>query len=303
MVAVKRTVRFNAIVDIGGDDDFIWDDFPASDLLDEADELGVADSGRFALSDNAFLIAQRVDVIKKVNALVLYKVTQRDLPMLFNAETGEIRPLEDVLGDEEVDIAEPTFFVFFDNGVVGYVYNHVGPRPRHLELYAQFAIGADIEVRPIPRTDVLEALNAAGEVSLIRFKIPTTVVPGGVADEGLLSEARDLAQILPGTEVEVIVRARGAGGRQRLATAAHTALPRLLGQAQALRKLKVKLGVDDDYRGDAELDLLEEHIVMERPIETVTGRRYLAPDDAVREIVSAYGELRASIERGLEEGV
>jgi hypothetical protein len=302
MAAVKRTVRFNAIVDVSGDEDLIWDDFPGSDLVDEATALGVDEDGRLGIGQNAFLIAQPLQAPGSFAALVIYKVTQQDLPMLFNTDTGEIRPLEEVLGDEAVDIAEPTYFVFFPGGVVGYVYNHVGPRPRHLELYAGFALNVEIEVRPIPRTDVLEALEQSGEVSLVRFKVPTNLL-AAVPDDNILSETRDLSQLLPGTEVEVIVRARGAGGRQRLATAAHNALPRLLGQRAALRKLKVKLGADDDYRGDAELDLLEEHIVIEREIETVTGRRYLAPDDAVKTIVQAYSDLEGSIGRGLEGGV
>jgi hypothetical protein len=302
MAGVNRTVRFNAIVDVGGDEEYIWDDFPAEDLLREADALGVYEEGRLALRGNAFLIAQRVPAPTGATALVMYKVTQQDLPMLFNSETGEIRPLEDVLGDEAVDIAEPTYFVFFDGGVVGYVYNHFGPRPRHLEMYVGYSLNFEIEVRPIPRTDVLEALNAAGEVSLIRFKVPTRVL-GAVTEDNILSETRNLAEILPGTEVEVIVRARGFTGRQRLASAARATLPRLVsGQRAALRKLKVKLGVDEDYRGDAELDLLEEHIVVEREIETVTGRRYLAPSDAVQTIVAAFDDLRDSIERGLEAG-
>lgn len=296
-----RTIRFHAAVWLADDpgDEEVARDFPAEDihrLLSELDGETIrepAGVGRYHLVET---YGQRANAWN----LVLYRVSAEDLPMLYDTATRAIRPLDEVLGTDAVDVAEPTYFGFFPDGVAGFVYNHRGPKTRDLERYIMSKVEMrDFEFRPLPRLDVLQALEAAGEAKVFDVRLPVEF--GDAFDDTPLAEAVSFGRSMNSTTVEVILRAKTTEDRDGMVRRISDWVRGLSGdQRRLLEAMRVQLGAGEDYKGDRALDLLDEHLVIEAQIETVTGRRYLERDDAIRQLTLAYEGLSDDITHGLE---
>lgn len=293
---ITRKVRFNAIIDLDSTPETVWGEFPVNDVFREVEHLGVGTEGRLARSNGQYVMAHPIPS-ESCSALCMYRVRTESLPMLFNSQTREVRPLDEVLADPNLEIAEPTYFGFFPGGIVAHVYNHVGPRPRDLELYLDHACGLKVELRPIPRVDVMEALREANGVRVLQLKVPASAHIED-ADPAELGMTREILNLFPGSDVEIIVRARGKTKPRQLAASVRERVNPLLEHKDLMKKLRVNIEAQDDYAGGA-LNLLEDVLVIEREFETVSHARYLDPNDAVRGIVSARSELGGQIESGL----
>jgi hypothetical protein len=216
--------------------------------------------------------------------LTLYSVRDDDLPSLYR--NNQIVALEDALGDENVEIAEPTYFGCFDNGVIGFVYNHYGPRASRLSNYlAGVGIG-DFTFAPIIRQDVMNRIAGADGLKMLKVRVRNeeNLDLGGTT----LRSARRLVDENAVSDVEVVLRAHGEveqrGFLQRVAES--------LGilSAQNARSAHVEI-VED---GQSELiDLVAARVTVTREIDTVPGhKKYLDPQEAVQALDEAYDEAR-----------
>lgn len=294
MGEVLRTVRFYAAFDVSNGDErekrIAWKDVNA------ALAAGSEQENQMPNGDGTFVVGKPL----ANNGIALLKVSQLDLPRLYNSVTGELRTLDEVMGDEPLDVAEVAYFRGFPNGVVGLLYNHRGPKARGLELYLNHILDWSMEFRPIPRTGVLEAIEQAGEVKVFRVRIP--LAGAQALEDSPLSGMRDLANAMEANDIEVIIRAKGSA-RERLARHTADAARTLLGTGRrsALSKMSAELARDEDIKGDRALDLLEEHIVVERSVTADQGRTYIGPDAALDVIGQAYREIQSMLASGLDE--
>jgi hypothetical protein len=293
----RKTVRFYALIDISDNgEERIYDDLDRAGLIRLLNELVAGGEASVELPSGQSLIVKPLGRVRNAYCLVLYRVSSQDLPMLYNQASGEIRPLDEIMGDEAFDIAEPTYFALFPEGILGFVYNHPGPKPRHLIRYLDELTNIEADAWPIPRPDALMAVEQAGGVKAFSIKIPTAGV--SALRDTTLADALRLADTMQAGDIEITLHARGDAQRQRLAQRVQEVARSLIEplRHQDRAKLKVELEGDDDYVGERALDLLNEYFVIEREISTIPGRRrYLEEGDAVRSIIRAYSELEGSL--------
>lgn len=293
MVDVERTVRFYAAFNGENGGRVTSIDWPG---IQESLAKGTEQENQVITGPGSLMVGKPL----AADGLTLLNVSQVDLPKLYNSETGELRDLDEVLGDDEVlDVAEITYFRGYPNGILGFLYNHRGPKPKQLGTYINrvFDPGLDLGFRPIPRTGVVEAVEEAGEVRVFRIKLPRT--GAGTLEGTPLSGMKDLADSMGGSDIEVIIRARGPA-RSELARRTGP-LARLLKDRRGISKLQVELGEGEDIQGERALDLLEEYLVVEATVPADAGRSYIREDDALAVIDQAYAVVRGLLAGGLAE--
>lgn len=292
----ERKIHFYRAIDDAGR---LRRDFPADavvQLLRREVKAGRAEvesrGGRYLLAE-PFRTPRGADG----HFLALYNVSSEDLPMLYNRKTRTITPLEDAIAGG--DIAEPTYFGFYRAGILAFVYNQRGPTPKALAIYLNgLLLDLNAEFAPVPRMDVLQAVEEAGGIKLLDLRIPLesadflSQIPSIAAARSLLDNTR-------AGSIEIILRARTDVERTNMARRVQEIAPLLVGSRarEALERAKVELADRDVYSGDRPLDLLADSIVLEREVETVPGRRrHLQPQDALRAIDDAYREVQHILE-------
>jgi hypothetical protein len=229
--------------------------------------------------------------------MVLYKIESGNTPFVYNRATGEMRPLEDIL-QAVPELAQPTYYGFFPDSTMAYVYNQVGPKEVQLAAYL-FAIhqSLDYTFPPVARHDVLQAIAQSAGVRLFNIRVPTDQLArlNHIAD---LSALAVLAQSLPVGDVEIIVRARTDDQKRGLAGAVER-IGRALGAgntSEAVEKAKVQLAELDALSGDSALSLLEDKLVVSHVVDTVAGNaRYLDEASAREAIEEAYRAVRGVV--------
>jgi hypothetical protein len=300
-VTAVRKVHFYQAVTLEGHP---YRAFPGGDVVRQLRRLAQNEATELQISGGRSLMTSVPARVRERQGehLVLYMVSSEDLPVLYDRSRREILSLDQVL--QGADIAEPTYFAFLPDGVLGFVFNLRGPKPGKLADYltAQIA-GLEVDFVPVARIDVLRAIEEAGEVRQMTLKLPVSRVAqlGDVPSLAALGRAADGLQGV--ADIEVIFRARTDVDRRSFARSVREIIPRLLRQQEALNKAKIALGRDDDYAGDRPLDLLEDTIVVSQEIDTIPGRRrQLDPREAHDAIETAYrlvqGELRRSMNGG-----
>lgn len=292
-----KTVRFYALVEIDDHgEERIYEDLDRAELLKLLEKAITNNQATVELAQQGeSLIAKRLGKRGPAYCIALYRVSSQDLPMLYDEQTGEFRSLDDVIGNEEYDIAEPTYFGFLPGGILGFVFNQSGPKPKGLMHYLGEVTNLEADARPIPRRDILDVVEQADGIKVFTVKVPTA--SAGALRGTTLADAGQIAETMQAGDIEVILRARGDVQRQRLARQVKEVAGRLIPplRQQSRAKLKVELDADEDYAGARALDLLDEYFVMERDIDTIPGRRYLDESEAAKAIAAAYNELRVSL--------
>lgn len=294
----ERKVYFHQITDVDGNR--LSSELNRSDLITAIEELVEQEDAELASTPGRALVAKPLAVRPSGAHLALYLVQEEDLPFLY--QNGQITTLEDFVRGGRV--ADPTYFAFLPNNVLAFVFNPRGPRARSLARYLYAKLGVEVDFPPIPRPNVLETVEQAGEVKQVGIKVPTDVAHL-LGDDSLGRATQLLADTLQFADVELVFRARTRADRERFTRRVQEVLPSWLAPSRraALKKAQVVIGEDETYSGDRALNLLEDLIVFQADIDLVPGsRRYLDEEDVMREVETAYRQLRGEIRRGLEGG-
>lgn len=229
--------------------------------------------------------------------MVLFRIESENTPYVYNRATGELRPLEDILNDIP-ELAQPTYYGFFPDSTMAFVYNHLGPKEAQLAAYLK-AIDQSLDYvfPPVARQNVLEAIAQNGGVRLFNLRVPTDqlVRLNHIQDLNALSV---LARSLPVGDVEIIVRARTDDQKRGLARAVER-IGQALGEghtSEAVEKAKIELAELDAISGDSALNLLEDKLVVSHTVDTVAGNvGYLDEASARDAIEEAHRAVRGLI--------
>lgn len=226
--------------------------------------------------------------------VVLYRIESDDLPFLLDRSAGDFKPLEEVL-NRLLELAQPTYYGLFDNGIVTFVYNHAGPKESQLASYLYWIDEAkfDYTFPPIARHDILEAIAANQGVRLFNIRVPTDQL-ARLSDIDELAGMRAIADGLPVGDVEIIVRARTDSQKSALGNVIQRIAPRLQSDNHrgAIEKARVELAEIDGVTGDESLNLLLDKLVVTHTVDTVPGnRRYLDETSARDALEEAYAQV------------
>lgn len=271
--------------------------FDGGGVLTALDNLVAAGDAEFAAMPGRVLVAKTVGQGRRGAHLALFLVQEEDLPYLYS--NGQFSTLDALVQGGRV--ADPTYFAFFPNNVLAFVFNQKGPRPKALARYLFAKLDLELDFPVIPRPSILDTVAQAGEVKLVDVKVPAETAHL-LGDDVLGRATRMLAEALQFADVELVFRARTRADRERFTRRMQEVLPSWLGTSRidALKKAQAVLGSEDTYSGDRPLNLLEDLIVYQADIDLVPGsRRYLEESDVMSELEGAYKSLRGEIQQGL----
>ncbi|HET9060523.1 MAG TPA: hypothetical protein VFN61_11425 [Acidimicrobiales bacterium] len=226
--------------------------------------------------------------------VVLYRIESDDLPFLLDRSTGDFKPLEEVLNSLP-ELAQPTYYGLFDDGIVTFVYNHVGPKESQLASYLYWLDETkfDYTFPPVARNDILEAIAANQGVRLFNIRVLTDQLVR-LSDISELAGMRAVAEGLPVGDVEIIVRARTDTQKSALGNVIQRIAPRLrsANHRGAIEKARIELAEIDGVTGDESLNLLLDKLVVTHTVDTVPGnRRYLDETSARNALEEAYVQV------------
>lgn len=226
--------------------------------------------------------------------LVLFRIQTENLPYLRDPQTGEFRPLEEVL-HQVPELAQPTYYSLFPDQTMAFVYNHQGPKEVQLASYLHWLDPHRLNhtFPPVARDDVLAAVQENGGVRVLNIRVPTDQLTR-ISDIESLAGMRAVARGLPVADVEIIVRAKTDNQKRDLGQIVGQ-IGRALGSPNhraAIRKAKIELAELDGLSGLTDLDLLADRLVVSHPIDTITGnRKYLDEASARDGIEAAYHKV------------
>jgi hypothetical protein len=294
----ERKVYFHQVTDLDGNR--FKPSFDGSAVLTALDNLVAAGDAEFAAMPGRVLVAKTLGQGRRGAHLALFLVQEEDLPYLYN--NGQFSTLDAFISGGRV--ADPTYFAFFPNNVLAFVFSRRGPKPKGLARYLSAKLTLELDFPVIPRPGILDTVAEAGEVKLVDVKVPADSADL-LGDDVLGRATRMLAETLQFADVELIFRARTKADRERFTRRIQEVLPSWLDSSHkaALKKAQAVLGSEDTYSGDRPLNLLEDLIVFQADIELVPGsRRYLEEADVMSELENAYHQVRSEIRRGLGGG-
>ncbi|MGD0880093.1 MAG: hypothetical protein ABSB09_00805 [Acidimicrobiales bacterium] len=225
---------------------------------------------------------------------VMYRIQTEDLPFLRDPATGTFRPLEDVL-DQAPELAQPTYYAFFPDNTMAFVYNHQGPKEAQLGSYLHWLDPHHLDhtFPPVTRDDVIQAIQQSGGVRLLNIRVPTDQL-ARLDDIRSLAGMKAVANRLPVADVEIIVRASTDDQRRGLGEVVSQIGEALLspGRRSAVKKARIELSDLDGVSGMSDLDLLVDRLVVSHPIDTIEGnRKYLDETSARDGIEIAYQKV------------
>lgn len=205
------------------------------------------------------------------------------------------------LGEDE-GLADEIHVVFFDDNIVGAIYNFYGPRISALARYFSAKaphVYRNIRFEPLldPETD--DRLNRLEDIRLLDLRIEPSMA------ELLASQSKPLGDAFTATrelfdaegQVEIVARRKpyGKGGLGPTLLDAVQRIYRNTPIRETAERFRIE-GIND--AGERELiDLLsDELVVSKRILKQNPRRRAIDPDSAFQAIGSAYEEVRHKLE-------
>lgn len=238
-----------------------------------------------------------VDSHSPARQLRLGKIRREDLPEL--EQGGNLQPLQ--IPDNS-GIAEITHVSFFPNNVVGVLFNFYGPRVSVLGHYlrdkATEETPEELRFEPLVRADVSDQLARLSEVRLLRLNVRPSFIDTIREADGSLGAAFEAARRAGSADqVEIVLRpekySRDFISRTLLNPI--RALARHSSVGEEAHTFKVK-GLDEETGGLTEIDVLRDHLMLERDVDMVSPRsRVVEPTSAYEAIHSAFRDLEDEI--------
>jgi hypothetical protein len=277
-------------------------DFPRRRLASRIQALVGADRAELRTDPTKWLLPKVVAADKDGATFIdLYRVRSDRWPYL--RRQGKVSPLDAMLPlDDDDGLADVTHFGFFPGNVVVTIFNQFGPRATNLSRYMLDKTAVDVEYRAVPRDDMLDTLNKAAMVKRFNLRFASNqadVLAGNGGD--FASDAARLAGNLPQTDIEIMLTVHGSQRSGQSASRIKAAIGQILASSarNALKRAAVQIGDHDDY-GRAVLDLLEEDIILTRPVPPgVRFKRYIGEDEAVAVLRDAYRTMNGELTRAL----
>lgn len=192
---------------------------------------------------------------------------------------GNLTPL--VLQNPEDGLSEMTHATFFEDGIVGVEYNHIGPRIKTLRDYIGQKLRTGIIIKPIVDPDINIAADQIHELTRVEIAVESAKLEGLRTDNiPLFDSIRQMAQTSNAPLVSITVSA--GHSREPLNIRMLRGLRRLIGREagnEVIRTARVS-GYDVDGEKIDNLDLLNEYIVSNSQVVTMTGstRTVSSPD-------------------------
>lgn len=280
-----------------------WDgDFPRRRVATRVEELVAANEAELRTSPTKWLLPKVVHSDDKGTFVDLYRIRSDRWP--YFSRQGAVTPLDAVMAvDDDDGLADVTHFGLFPGNIVVAIYNHFGPRHRDLSRYLLDRLGLDVDLRPVPRDDMMETLNGASTVKKFHMRFATRQGDILRSNGGDFAEdAARLGRALPQTDIDITLTIRGSEQSGSAASRVkNAAVDIVTGARSALKAASVQIGEDDDY-GRAVLDLLEDDIVLSRPAPPhITSKRYITEGDAIDVLRDSYRMMTGELSRTLGE--
>ncbi len=275
-------------------------DFPRRRIASRTAALVDANDAELRTSPTKWLLPKVLHSDNTATFVDLYRIRSDRWP--YFSRQGAVTPLDAMLAiDDDDGLADVTHFAFFPGNIVMGIYNHFGPRHPDLSRYLLDRLGVDVDLRPVPRDDMMETLNSAATVK--KFHLRFASQQGDILRSSGGDFARDAARLateMPQTDVEITLTVRGSEQTGSTANRIKRAASDLLtGARPALKAASVQIGDDDDY-GRAMLNLLEDDIVLSRPVPLhIQNKRYIGEADAMEVLRAAYRTMSGELARTL----
>ena len=216
------------------------------------------------------------------------------LPLVLRAGARSGSPLPLAERDR---LLEPTYLTFFGSRVVAIIGATEAPGASMAAWGLARLTGVDVDFVPIPRPDVLQAVQQGNGVSTFDIKVAAGSVDVATETDDLVRAAETLRSGMPGTEtLTVTLHAETAQQKRQL-------------RSRAIRFLRDR-GLDGiesaharvltDDAGSELVNLLQAEISTTARVEVHARTRHLLPDEAQAAAQQAFGLQQAAITRSIE---
>jgi len=294
----KRTVHFYRVHG-GFDDDGVVVKYPIRRALQAVESLPFESGGNYLEEGDGNVTCCWIDGCDRLPYRARIATVRREaLPLL--EKGGSLEPLPI---DPDAGLAEETHVVFFQDGVVGILFNFYGPRSARLASYISAKCSDELghlRLEALLRQDILTQLQDLSEVRALELRvIPSAVHILQNLDDNLgaiLDGAQaltDAGRISIKLQTEPYAR-RGLGGQIMQ-------LIRSLATRQDLGGVLdrfVVSGYSSTSESIESIDVLKEHLMSKQDVVLIDGRtRAIDRLSAFSAIEAAYQELRDDIAR------
>jgi hypothetical protein len=256
---MNRTIQFWRIVN--ADDSALAAAFPAATLLARLRTAKHEGKNLEAVSgDGTPLYLELHERRGATPFLVLYRPRRQNQGHM--SDNGVTRPLPFLAGQH---VVEPTYLLFLERNIIGFLFHNEGPRPRRFGDYLRVKFGSRLKLLPILRTDLDAALD---ELSLQSLAV--AISPNQAAflaaqrNDPFATALAAAGQLMVDGAVEVTFKVGRRGSaterqRRRVDLARWARVFVGLENQEAYTKAKV---IGRDNRGvQVAIDLLEENFV------------------------------------------
>ncbi len=193
-------------------------------------------------------------------------------------------------------LLEPSYLTFFGDRIVALVKHSQTPGHRMCaEALAQLT-SVDLELIPIPRPNILQAVQQGHGVSTFDITVAAGSIDAAAEDDDLVRATEQLRQATPGAD------------KLRVTLSAQTAVDQRRLRARAIRMLQ-RRGLDGldgararvltDDAGSELIDLMESDITARARVEVLAKMRHLTPEEAHTAARQGFAQQQTAITRSI----
>jgi hypothetical protein len=293
----QRKVYFYRVF-VGRDDNNRRLSFNTAAALREVDQLSFfdEDNGRYYDIGEGDLACCWVDRSRAPQRVRLARSRRSHLPPMDRA--GKV---QDLVLPEDAGLAEESFLVFFDHGIVGCIYNAFSPRVSVLRRYVRARCSREyhaLDFEALLRQDVIDQVNNLDEIRMFELRVSPAYFSQVAQASRTLARALEGLSDLGQPEQVAIVLKPGPYKRNWLAADVLAPIKRLAARRdlrEGVDTFKVK-GRNADTGTLDEIDVLKDKFVHFVDVELAPGRSSaLNRNAAYRAIEAAYADLESDL--------
>lgn len=291
---IQRKIRFYRALVKRADPRQPRDDFTPERALRHIDGLDFEEGARYYI-DRDRILCVWVDNARE-GKLRFASIRREDLPRIENA--GKISGLR--LGSDE-GLVETSHVRCFGNSIVGCDFNFYGPRLPALRDYLRHAGGPDVQdvkFVPLSRKDVSRQLANVGALKSLTVRVRRADLDKLSRMDTSLADAFEAqASLGNADEYEITVRAKARSSDSDLGDELLSEVRSLAENESTPDVLKaLKVDVFDSSDGRQEINLLDDHLVVEKAIKRQAEKsRAVKKNDAYAAIEEAYEDIESEL--------
>ncbi len=249
----------------------------------------------------------KISSISSTNNIFLGKISEirtMDLPLKFDLTKFIASGLE---FKKYEGLYEPTHFAVFDGSIIGSEYNHYGPRmPYALHIIINNYLSENpiddverIEIKPILRQEIYEALSKFEEIRAVTIKIATDYARLLMAEDPNFEKLFSAAELVEDMYLTIGFSSGRKRSRGNIFNDVVSSLTKIFSR--------------DDYKGKVftlkikgreaggpmqEINLLNQIMLVEEKVAKLNSRtKAIDSQDMFRAIVESYKSLKSELER------